>query len=83
MLYYAIQSYKDRSVSAVTGPFLAIVLTGRNDELGGDLTRRFLPRLRPPLYNGATGDFVVLDCETFRQLPGFNEIDRLAGLVWT
>lgn len=37
-------------------------------------------RLRPPLYNGATGDFVVLDSETFRQLRGFNEIYRLARI---
>lgn len=37
-------------------------------------------RLNPPLMAGATGDFVLLDRETFHELGGFNEIYRLARL---
>jgi len=38
------------------------------------------PRLNPPLMAGATGDFVLLDRETFHELGGFNEVYRLARL---
>ena len=34
--------------------------------------------LRPPFFQGGTGDFVMLDRETFHRLRGFNEIYRLA-----
>ena len=34
--------------------------------------------IKPPLYAGATGDFVLLDRETVGRLRGFNEIYRLA-----
>jgi hypothetical protein len=33
---------------------------------------------RPPLYSGATGDFVLLDRDSFQALRGFNEVYRLA-----
>jgi hypothetical protein len=33
---------------------------------------------RPPLYSGATGDFVLLDRDSFHALRGFNEVYRLA-----
>lgn len=35
---------------------------------------------RPPLYSGATGDFVLLDRDSFHLLRGFNEIYRLARI---
>lgn len=38
------------------------------------------PPISPPLYAGATGDFVLLDRETFGRLRGFNEVYRLARL---
>jgi hypothetical protein len=34
--------------------------------------------LRPPLYSGGTGDFLLADRDTFHTLRGFNEIYRLA-----
>lgn len=34
--------------------------------------------IQPPLYAGATGDFLLLDRESFHRLRGFNEIYRLA-----
>lgn len=33
--------------------------------------------LRPPLYSGGTGDFLLADRDTFHTLRGFNEIYRL------
>lgn len=33
--------------------------------------------IRPPLYAGGTGDFLLLDRESFHALKGFNEIYRL------
>lgn len=38
------------------------------------------PALKLPLMSGATGDFVLLDRETFHELRGFNEIYRLARI---
>lgn len=38
------------------------------------------PSLNPPLMAGATGDFVMLDRETFHGMGGFNEVYRLARL---
>ncbi len=38
------------------------------------------PQLNPPLMAGATGDFVLLDRETFHEMRGFNEVYRLARL---
>jgi hypothetical protein len=35
------------------------------------------PVLRPPLYSGGTGDFLLLDRLSFHQLRGFNEIYRV------
>jgi hypothetical protein len=35
------------------------------------------PVLRPPLYSGGTGDFLLLDRLSFDQLRGFNEIYRV------
>ena len=39
-----------------------------------------LKALRPPLYSGGTGDFVLLDRETFAELKGFNEVYRVAKI---
>jgi hypothetical protein len=39
-----------------------------------------LKALRPPLYSGGTGDFVLLDRETFSELKGFNEVYRVAKI---
>jgi hypothetical protein len=36
--------------------------------------------IRPPLYAGGTGDFLLLDADSFRALRGFNEIYRLVRL---
>jgi hypothetical protein len=36
--------------------------------------------LQPPLYAGGTGDFVLLDRNTFVELRGFNEIYRVATI---
>ena len=36
------------------------------------------PVLRPPLFNGASGDFVLADRRTFERLRGFNEVYRAA-----
>ena len=36
------------------------------------------PPIKPPLYAGATGDFILLDKQTFDRIRGFNEIYRLA-----
>jgi hypothetical protein len=38
------------------------------------------PILKPPLLRGGTGDFVLLDRETFGHLRGFNEIYRVARI---
>jgi hypothetical protein len=38
------------------------------------------PALKPPLLAGATGDFVLLDRDTFHDVRGFNEIYRLARI---
>lgn len=35
-------------------------------------------RIQPPLYAGASGDFLLLDRDSFHSLRGFNEIYRLA-----
>ena len=35
-------------------------------------------RIKPPLYAGAAGDFILLDRDTFTRLRGFNEVYRLA-----
>ncbi len=37
-------------------------------------------RLKPPFMGSATGDFVLLDRETFHALGGFNEVYRLARI---
>ena len=37
-------------------------------------------RLKPPLMAGGTGDFVLLDRETFHRLRGFNEVYRVARI---
>jgi hypothetical protein len=34
--------------------------------------------VRPPLYTNASGDFLLLDRETYRELRGFNEVYRPA-----
>jgi hypothetical protein len=36
------------------------------------------PTLRPPLYNGGTGDFLLADRDTYHWLRGFNEVYRAA-----
>ena len=36
------------------------------------------PVLRPPLFRGGTGDFVLADIHTFHDLRGFNEVYRVA-----
>ena len=36
------------------------------------------PVLQPPLFNGASGDFVLADRPTFDRLRGFNEVYRAA-----
>lgn len=35
-------------------------------------------RIEPPLYAGGSGDFILLDRDTFHALRGFNEVYRLA-----
>ena len=37
-------------------------------------------RLKPPLMGSATGDFVLLDRDTFHAIGGFNEIYRVARI---
>jgi hypothetical protein len=37
-------------------------------------------QLAPPLYSGGTGDFVLLDGESYRALRGFNEVYRVARI---
>ena len=37
--------------------------------------------ISPPLYQGAAGDFILLDRETFHAIRGFNEVYRLARLA--
>jgi hypothetical protein len=37
-------------------------------------------RLKPPLMGSATGDFVLLDRETFHAIGGFNEVYRVARI---
>ena len=36
------------------------------------------PTLRPPLFNGGTGDFLLADRDTYHRLRGFNEVYRAA-----
>jgi hypothetical protein len=36
--------------------------------------------LKPPLFSGGTGDFVLLDAATFAELRGFNEVYRVAKI---
>ena len=36
------------------------------------------PILRPPLFTGGSGDFVLADRQTFHDLRGFNEVYRVA-----
>lgn len=36
------------------------------------------PTLRPPLFNGGTGDFLLADRDTYHWLRGFNEVYRAA-----
>jgi hypothetical protein len=46
-------------------------------------TRNYgLPRgpLQPPLYTGGTGDFLLLDRESYHALRGFNEVYRVARI---
>lgn len=37
------------------------------------------PVLEPPLFSGATGDFLLADRDTFHRLRGFNEVFRTVG----
>jgi hypothetical protein len=37
-------------------------------------------RLKPPFMGSATGDFVLLDGESFQQMRGFNEVYRVARI---
>jgi len=39
-----------------------------------------LKPLKPPLYAGGTGDFVLADAATFARLRGFNEVFRVAKI---
>lgn len=41
------------------------------------LTRPVRP-LKPPFFSGGTGDFMLLDRESFHRLRGFNEVYRVA-----
>ncbi len=34
--------------------------------------------IRPPCYTNGSGDFLLLDCTSYRELRGFNEIYRVA-----
>ena len=34
--------------------------------------------IRPPCYTNASGDFLLLDADTYRELRGFNEVFRVA-----
>jgi hypothetical protein len=36
--------------------------------------------LKPPLYGGGTGDFILLDRSSFQALRGFNEVYRVARI---
>lgn len=38
------------------------------------------PTLRPPLFTGGSGDFVLADRDTFHRLRGFNEVYRAARI---
>jgi hypothetical protein len=38
-------------------------------------------RLRPPLYSGGAGDFLLLDRESYHRLGGFNEVYRVARIL--
>jgi hypothetical protein len=51
----------------------AVLEDDRNYETG-------VKPLRPPLYAGGTGDFVLLDAATFASLRGFNEVYRVAKI---
>ena len=37
--------------------------------------------LKPPLFAGATGDFLLLDRESYHELGGFNEVYRVAKIA--
>lgn len=37
-------------------------------------------RIKPPLYTGGSGDFILLDRESMHSLRGFNEVYRLARI---
>ncbi len=37
--------------------------------------------ISPPLYQGAAGDFMLIDRQTFHAIKGFNEVYRLARLA--
>ncbi len=39
------------------------------------------PVLKPPLFNGASGDFVLADRETWHRLRGYNEVYRAARVA--
>jgi hypothetical protein len=41
----------------------------------------YQPVLRPPLFQGGTGDFVLADRTTLHELGGFNEVCRFANLL--
>ncbi|MBM62146.1 MAG: hypothetical protein CL484_04260 [Acidobacteria bacterium] len=45
-----------------------------------DNPNNHVPRtpIKPPLYAGAAGDFILLDRETLKRLRGFNEVYRMA-----
>mgnify|MGYP003310204535 FL=1 len=47
-----------------------------------DNPENHVPRrpIRPPLYAGAAGDFLLSDSDTFQALRGFNEVYRLARI---
>jgi hypothetical protein len=38
----------------------------------------FVNEIRPPLYTNASGDFLLLDRESYLELRGFNEVYRVA-----
>lgn len=47
------------------------------DERNYDTGRK---ALKPPLFAGGTGDFILLDAATFRWIRGFNEVYRVAKI---
>ena len=52
------------------------LLTWEALEHPGSYVRR--PVIRPPLFNGASGDFMLADRQTFHDLRGYNEVYRVA-----